>query len=117
MLKKLKKGDKILLVAVGVLIIAGGVITGFVRNNTNSPMVVVSVDGKEYGRYRINSDTEVDIDTEYGHNRLVIEDGKAYISEADCRDRICKKHAAISENREQIICLPHRLVVEIKAQK
>ncbi|MBQ5734655.1 MAG: NusG domain II-containing protein [Lachnospiraceae bacterium] len=117
MLRKMKTGDKILIVTVSALVIAGAMVTGFVRNNTKSPVVIVSVDGKEYGRYRIDKDTQVSIDTEYGHNVLVIEDGYAYISEADCKDKICKKHAKVNQNREQIICLPHRLVVEVKSQR
>jgi len=33
--------------------------------------------------------------------------------EADCRDGICVDHTPISLNGETIICLPHRLVIEI----
>ena len=57
MLRKMKTGDKILIVTVSALVIAGAIVTGFVRNNTKSPVVIVSVDGKEYGRYRIDKDT------------------------------------------------------------
>ena len=32
---------------------------------------------------------------------------------ADCRDQICVRHRAVSAVGESIICLPHKLVVEI----
>ena len=77
--------------------------------------VSVKIDGKLYGRYALSEDCEISIRSESGVNVLVIEDGKAYISDADCPDGICAAHAPISKKGETIVCLPHRLVVCIES--
>lgn len=50
-------------------------------------------------------------DTPY--NLLCISDGKVRMESADCKDQICVHHKPISGIRESIICLPHKLVIEI----
>lgn len=47
------------------------------------------------------------------YNLLCIAEGKIWMEEADCRDQICVRHKPISGNRESIICLPHKLVIEL----
>lgn len=46
-------------------------------------------------------------------NVLVIKDGEAAIVEADCRDKICVAHKPVKKIGETIICLPHKVVVEV----
>lgn len=46
-------------------------------------------------------------------NLLAIADGVVRMEAADCRDQICVRHRAVSAEGESIICLPHKLVVEI----
>lgn len=57
------------------------------------------------------------LETAAGYNLLVIEDGKAYIIEADCPDKLCVKQRAISRQGESLICLPHRLVVAVEGEE
>ena len=40
-------------------------------------------------------------------------EGKAYMSGADCPDKLCVKQKAISKKGESIVCLPHKLVVQV----
>ena len=47
------------------------------------------------------------------YNLISVTDGMILVEEADCKDQICVRHKAISSRGESIICLPHRLVVEI----
>lgn len=48
-----------------------------------------------------------------GTNTLVIQSGKAYISEANCPDKQCMKQGKISRAGEMLVCLPNRVVVKI----
>ena len=48
------------------------------------------------------------------HNILVIKDGRADMTDADCPDRICVNHRPVSQEGETIVCLPHKVVVEVK---
>lgn len=48
-----------------------------------------------------------------GYNLLVVSGSHVSMESADCRDQICVHHIPITGGGESIICLPHRLVVEI----
>ena len=36
--------------------------------------------------------------------------------EADCPDQLCVHQKAISKDRETIVCLPNKVVVEVKSK-
>ena len=48
------------------------------------------------------------------YNLISVIDGKITMEAADCRDQICVNHKPIMAERESIICLPHKLVIEIE---
>lgn len=75
--------------------------------------VRVTIDGKLFGEYSLSDGRTVEICSERGHNRLVIENGAAYVGSADCPDGYCMEYAPISKRNETIVCLPHRLVIEV----
>ena len=54
------------------------------------------------------------IPDEGAFNLFSVADGVVRMEAADCRDQICVRHRAVSAVGESIICLPHKLVVEIK---
>lgn len=103
-------------VLVLVLLIVAGV--GFLVFNSikgeNGNRIVITVDGTVYGIYQLNQDKEVEIETEDGTNTVMIENGKVYMKNADCPDKYCVKQRGISHSKENIICLPHKLIVEVK---
>lgn len=77
-------------------------------------MIIVERNGEPIGRYSLNSEQRLVFADESGRrNVLVIQNGKAFMEEADCPDKLCVKQKAIDRNGESIICLPHRLVVRI----
>lgn len=79
---------------------------------------VVSRDGETIGSYPLNVEERVALTGEGGErNVLVIRDGEAYMEEADCPDRLCVKQGAIGKNGESIICLPHKLAVQIVGEE
>lgn len=75
--------------------------------------VLVTVDGEEYGRYPLDVDAEFTVETPWGYNDVTIHDGQADVHEADCPNQICVNTAPAREIGDMIVCLPHRLVVEI----
>ena len=116
----MKKNDLILIG--GLLIIAFTILVGqrlWQKNNTTSGAeVVVVIDGKEYERLPLNQDASKEIQLSDGQlNILQIKGGEAFISEANCHDKICEKHHPISYNGQSIVCLPHKLVVSIDGGK
>ena len=73
--------------------------------------VVVRVDGEEVARYDLAQDGEYLLLD--GKNVLRIEGGKAYLTHADCPDRLCVRRGKISKSGETITCLPHKLTVTV----
>ena len=61
----------------------------------------------------LSADTEFSVTTDAGENRVIIKNGEVLVKEADCPDKLCVKHRAIHSVGETIICLPHKLVVEV----
>ena len=72
--------------------------------------VVVTVDGKVKGTYSLSDNTEVQINDT---NTFVIENREVKMKESNCPDQICVHHKAISKNKETIVCLPNKVVIEI----
>lgn len=115
--KRIGKKDLILIAA----ILAAALIIFFVfrvMNQDTGAQVKVTVDGEVYGTYDLNppdgqaQKIEIKIDG-IVTNILVIEDGKADVTEADCPDKLCVNQKAISSTGETIVCLPNKVVVEV----
>ena len=78
-------------------------------------VAVVTVDGAQFGRYPLSRDRQVVIPGYDGvENLLVIAEGAARVTEADCPDKLCIGFGAISRQHESIVCLPHRVVITIE---
>ena len=73
--------------------------------------VEVVIDGELYATYPLAIPREVTLNG--GTNILVIEDGKAYLSYANCPDHTCVNTGKISYNGQSIVCLPNRLTVKV----
>ena len=108
----IKKYDLWLIFA--LLISALMIYSGWSLSNKAGSIVVVTVEGEEYARLPLDTDTRLKITVEDGYNLLVIEDKKAYLLDADCPDRLCVKMGSIEKSGQSIICLPHKVVVEIE---
>ena len=79
--------------------------------------VIVSQYGTVVGDYPLSKDREDVFQTsDGGVNTLIIHNGEAWISEANCPDKVCVHTGRISRTGEIIACLPHRLVVQISEQ-
>ena len=53
------------------------------------------------------------IETSLGTNVVESANGGVYVSSADCENHDCMKQGAISKTGQQIVCLPHKLWIEI----
>ena len=100
----------ILLVA-GVL--AAALIVFLLIPRGGGSTVVVTVDGEEYASLPLDTDAELLIESESGTNLLVISGGTASVVEADCPNQVCVETGAISSEGQLIVCLPHKVVIEI----
>ena len=110
-----KTKNDIILVAVILLVAAAGLLFVSLTREAGS-YAVVKIDGVSTDRYPLNENATVEIltgDNNEFTNTLVIENGKAYVSQANCPDKICAGHKAVTYSGETIVCLPHKVVIEI----
>ena len=111
------KGDKILIISV---ILISLISLGFIKNNNamyKQKYISVQVNGEEYKKIifdkKIKGKT-IPIETEFGYNLIEIGDEEVWVIEASCPDELDIKQGKISKSGEIIVCLPNRLVIEIK---
>ena len=113
--KRIGKNDLLLLGVLLCVCIAVPLVFSFDKAKAGAT-VVVTVDGKEYGRYDLAKEQKVPIYNDQGEvtNTLLIRDHKADMIDADCRDLLCVKQKAIDRSGETIVCLPNRVVVSVE---
>lgn len=110
------KWDKVLIIAIIILSISGLLVVKEMAWNDGTKYLVVTVNNREYKRFSLGKNMIgeiIDIDTEYGHNKIEIGDGKARIIESDCPDHLCERQGWISKPGHIAVCLPNRLFIEI----
>lgn len=116
MLRVIRKADILLFC---VLLLSAGLSAGLfaLRAAASGATVVVTLDGETYGSYSLEEDREIEVATETGTNIVCIENKNVYMEYSDCHNQVCVEHAPISRSGESIICLPHRVVVQIEGGK
>ena len=105
-----------------IIILAAVVIAGLVSyclamSTGGGTVAVISIDGEEYERIDLSKVTEsydIELSTQYGHNTVHVSKGAIRVSESDCPDHICMNQGAITKSGVPIICMPHRLVIQIE---
>ncbi|EUJ33912.1 hypothetical protein MFLO_01790 [Listeria floridensis FSL S10-1187] len=85
----------------------------------NGLIAVVTVDGKEYKKVTLTGHSGTESFTitqdDGDYNTIEIKDEKIRISKANCGDQVCVRTGAIGKRGETIVCLPHKVVIEVKA--
>ena len=99
------------------VIVVGGVLTYTMLGRGEGTIAVISVNGEELERIdlsKVRKAYDIDVTTEYGHNIVHVEPGAISVTEADCPDQICVFQGKLTGSGIPIICMPHRLVIEIE---
>lgn len=109
-MKKKHRGDLLL---AGSLLLLAGVLFFLFRPGGQGAWVVVTADGTETARYPLHEERTVRLgDADY--NILQIAGGTAAVTEANCGDHTCVRTGAISREGERIVCVPHKLIIQIE---
>ena len=103
--------DILIRLIAAMLLLAGVLYLIFVMNGTAAEGVVVRIDGEDVARYSLYANGEYPLNG--GSNILVIENGYAWLREANCPDSLCVKQGKISRTGQVITCLPNRLTVTV----
>jgi hypothetical protein len=105
----MKKRDIILIASILIVAIALFLIVELTKEEGAG--VTVKVDGVKIAEYSLSADGTYPLNG--GTNILVIENGKAYLTDANCPDKLCVHQGKISMTGETITCLPNKLTVSV----
>ena len=106
---KQRKRDVLFIV---IILLSAALLWLFFRPGDEGAYAVVTLHGRETARYSLSEDLSVTLGDE-AYNILTISGGEVFVSDANCGDHTCIRTGRISRIGEQIICLPHGLVIEI----
>lgn len=107
--KRIGKND-IIIIGIAMVALTVFCVIFYLGHRQQGAEVVVTVDGTEYGRYSLEQEQTIDIG---GTNELIIRDGRADMTWADCPDQLCVHQRAISRDGENLVCLPNKVVVTV----
>ena len=74
--------------------------------------VIQDADGNSF-TMPLSQDDVLTVASSAGTNVIEVQSGKVRVSEADCPNQDCVDQGWISNAGQQIVCLPHKLVVSI----
>jgi len=111
--KKLKIGDYVVVILITILIL-------FLFNNyifSGSKGEYVEISGEDFKKsFSLFENRVVNVNGQLGVTKVVIKNRKVWIEESPCREKICIKMGKISKTGEQVICVPNRILVEVKGK-
>lgn len=113
-----KKLDIIIIVILVLLSFIPEVIFAMNYNKSfNYIYAEVTISGKVYKKIPLTghkNEEEIEIDTGHGKNIVLVKDESIAMIEADCPDKVCLNTGFISKPGESIVCLPHKVMVQIR---
>lgn len=100
----MKKKDLIL--GAGIIVIALAMLLGMqLTRGEEGNQIRVTLDGKIYGTYSLSKDQTIEVKDGDFYNRIRIEDGKAYMEEANCRmDTVKSRERSAGIHRQSSVC-------------
>lgn len=112
---------KLDIIIIAILLLLSFVPSVFIssKNNSNFSDIYaeIQVAGKVIDKIsfsNINEEKEIPIHTKYGDNIIRISKDGVYMYKADCPDKVCLKDGTITKFGQSLVCLPHKLIIEIK---
>ncbi len=111
-MKVIKKADILLGIFFIIVGLTGSILIG--TNYDKGGKAFVYLEGELYGTYNLNYDREIIIKKDDFTNTLKIKDGKIGMAHSNCKTQECVKMGYINRQYENIVCLPHKVLVKIE---
>ncbi len=106
----------ILTVGIVAVVLAAVIVTNAFGAAKDAPESLIArvcdADGETY-ELPLSVDTTLEVASSAGTNVIEVSNGSVCVSEADCPNLDCVHQGKVSQAGQQIICLPHKLVVTV----
>lgn len=103
-----------------ILLLAAAVLSAGIlllqKKQVSSPVARITRDGellREIPLDEVEESYSFVLEDEEGSNTILVEPGRIRVSEADCPDQVCVNQGFISDGTVPVVCLPHKLMIEI----
>lgn len=100
----------------GLVIVAGLCLLIFSSGKNQGSQIEIYVDGNLHGVYALSKDEQIDIQSKYGENTVLIRNGNVSVVQSSCKDKLEINAGEISRRGESLICLPNRLVITVSGE-
>lgn len=102
-----------------IILLAGGFwLIQYLNAVQKEAVLQIYQNGELIGEYELSQPQTIPVTgIDDSYNLVLIEDGMVRVTDADCPDQLCMKQRSVSRNGESIICLPHKLVLQIHAKE
>ena len=111
------KSNKFWIIILVTVVLAASGAAVFLRHGS-SDRALVYQDGKLVRSIALSAVAEpyvFTVENEDGMNVVAVESGRIRILDADCPDKACVRQGWQSGGLTPIVCLPHRLVIELES--
>lgn len=116
-----KKWDIIIIILLLIFSFIPEVFLGVMASQKyNSVYAEITVEGKLLKKINLsenNKEEIIEVMGSNGKNVIKVNSKGIGIIEADCHDKICMKPEYIKNVGESLVCLPNRLMIQIKGNK
>ena len=109
----MKAGDWLIIASALVLSVALAVRVWLPGRADEARVAKVYRDSQLVAELPMDEDGEYELSYDGYENVISVHAGRVSMARANCPDGYCVRQGAISHGGESIICLPHRLVIEL----
>lgn len=112
----MSKNTKIILILLLAAAVLSAVVIFMQKKRPASPVARITLDGELLEEIRLDQVEKAYsfvVEDEFGSNTILVEPGRIRVSQADCPDQVCVNQGFISDGTVPIVCLPHKLIIEI----
>ena len=113
-MKGFKFGDYIVIgLVMGLILLLFSLTYGF----SGSERYIEIIGNESQEIYDVEINRVVEVQGPIGMTRVVIYNGKAWVEDSDCREKICIKMGKLGRPGEEAVCLPNRVIVQMKGER
>jgi len=115
----MKRGDYTIIIGLLIIVLGAYGFVFYKGLSTDDKILTMTQNQEIVHKFKIDDTYNKIIKIEDGdrYNIIHIENGSVWIEEANCLNQVCVKHSGIEKIGETIVCLPHKLIIEIKGDK
>ncbi len=98
---------------IGILVVLAVSLQVYGASGSGTPQVLIQGSDRTWV-YPLGTDLQVHVPGPLGDTDVIIRDGRVFVSESPCTEKICIATGAISSPGSWIACLPNRVFVKVE---